>query len=187
MALSPAVQAAYGKLWNLVSWAASQRAESGAYQLTSAEVVKLANTAYREAGQALTFAESSAIPALFGMARSQTRAIDNLNAAPPGESIDASMIAQWPTAASPGVQAAQPEYMAKAQFSYTDATGAQQTAWVTITGITEVPLNNDALALRLTGAAISAYTQPQSEGGNYLPAEQMASFGAITQMQFYAV
>jgi hypothetical protein len=97
------------------------------------------------------------------------------------------MIAQWPTAAGLAMQAAQPSYMAKMQFSYTDNTGQQQTAWFTLSGITELPLTSDSLALRMTGAAISAYTAPQSEGGKYLPADQMSGFGAIMSLQLYAI
>lgn len=187
MALAPNVQAAYGKLWTFVQGAAAATTPEGKYAYESPDVISAASAIYREAGQALSFAENSAIPTLFSMARSQARAISALNSAAPGAAIDASMISQWPTAASLGTQAAQPEYMAKAQFTYTSAAGTEETAWITLTGLTQLPASPDALALRLTGAAINAYTTPEQEGGNYLDAELMASFGSITQLQLYTV
>ena len=187
MALTPAEQAAYTKLWNFIQPSAIARAASGAYQYASSVIIGAAAAVAREYGQALSFLEAQGIPGLISLARSQDRAIGSLNSAAPGQAIDASMIATWPTAASLAVQAAQPEYMAKAQFTYVNNLGEQVTSMITVTGITELPMTADALALRMTGAAISAYSTPASEGGKYLPADQMASFGQITQLQLYAV
>jgi hypothetical protein len=187
VALTPNEQAAYSKLWNFVSAVAPDRTDTGSYTYTSSDILSAAASIAREAGQSLSFAESSGIFGLISLARGQANAIDALNSAAPNQAIDASMIAQWPTAADAEVQAVQPSYMAKGQFTYTDALGQQQSAWVTLTGLTGIPVSADALALRLTGAAIQAYTTPESEGGNYLPAEQMSTFGEITSMQLYAV
>lgn len=187
MALTPNEQAAYGKLWNFIQAVAPARSDTGGYAYQSSDILSAAAQLAREAGQALSFAEAQGVFGLVSLARSQATAIDALNSAAPGQAIDASMIARWPTAASLEVQAAQPQYMAKAQFTYTNNLGDQATSWITLTGMTELPMSADALALRLTGAAISAYSQPASEGGKYLPADQMASFGAITQVQLFAV
>lgn len=187
MALTTQEQAAYGKLWNLIAALAPRRSESGGYEWSSGLILRAANQQAREFGQPLTFQENTAALKLISMARSMDRAAGNLTAAAPDTAIDSSMIADWPTAAGPAVQAAAPAYMAKAQFTYTDTLGQQQTAWITVTGITQLPDTAGALALRLTGAAIQAYTTPSQEGGNYLEAEMMSEFGSITSMQLYAV
>ena len=187
MALSAAIEAAYSKLWNFIQSVAPVRSATGAYAYQSSDIWSAASQIAREAGQSLTALENRGVPGLISLARSQANAIDALNSAPPGAAIDASMIATWPTAASLDVQAAQPQFMAKAQFTYTNNVGEQVQSWITVTNITELPQSADALALRLTGAAISAFTAPQSEGGKYLPADQMASFVSLNQFQLYAV
>src|SRR6266702_3145033 len=87
----------------------------------------------------------------------------------------------------PHIQAAQPRYDVKAQFTYTAATGFEQVSWVTLSGVTQLPETTGLLGLRMQGAAIKAYTTPEGEGGAYLDAELMAEFGSILQMQIFAV
>jgi len=187
VALTPNEQAAYSKLWNFIQPVATARSESGSYVHPSSDILSAATNLAREAGQALSTAERRGVFGLVSLARRQAGAIDALNSAGPGQAIDSTMIAAWPTAASLDVQAAQPQYMARAQFTYTNNVGDVATSWITLSGITELPMTADALALRLTGAAISSYSRPASEGGKYLPAEQMASFGGIIQLQLYTV
>ena len=189
MALTPAEQAAYRKLWNFIQPSAIARAASGAYQYASSAIISAASAVAREYGQALSFLEAQGIPGLISLARSQDRAIGSLNSAAPGQAIDASMIATWPTAASLAVQAAQPEYFARAQYTYTNAVGMQDTAWIQLRGITQLPSSADSLALALTGAAISARNEVQPGTPGLLDAEKMASFGEIIPgtMQLWAM
>lgn len=185
MALTPGEQAAYGKLWNFVQAVAPARSDTGGYAYQSSDILSAAATLAREAGQALSFTEAQGVFGLVSLARSQANAVSALNSAEPGQAIDTSMIATWPTAASLETQAAQPQYYARAEFTYTNNMGDETSAWISVSGINSLPATADALALRLTGAAISAYAKPEDEGGKYLAADQMASFGAITQMQLY--
>lgn len=188
MPLSATAQAAYSKLWQFVQEAASVKTDSGQYAYTSRDVVQAANAIYKEAGQALTFAESAGIPGLFSMARAQYRSADALFTADAMTSIDASMIAEWPTAAPLAVQAAQPQYMAKGEFTYTNAIGEVTTGWVTITGITQLPTTVGNLRLRLQGKAISSYSTPPDQNGTpKTDAEVMTAFGSFTSIQLYAV
>lgn len=188
MALDPSVLQAYRNLWQLVQQAAAARDEQGAYLYRSTDVVAAASQLARDAGQALSFAEASAIPSLFALARGNARAGDALATADLTAGIDASMIGEWPTAPAAGIQAAQPLYMAKASFSYVNALGEQQQGWVTLTGITQLPTSVGNLQLRLQGAALSSYTRSQSEGGTpRTDAEVMTEFGQFTSIQLYAV
>lgn len=188
MALDPTVMQAYRQVWALVQQAAAATDAQGAYLYRSTDVVAAASQLARDAGAALSFAEASAIPGLFGLARGNARAADALTTADLTAGIDASMVGEWPTAAPLGVQAAQPKYMAKAQFTYTNALGEQNTGWVTITGITQLPTSVGNLQLRLQGAAMSAYTVTPSEGGTpKTDAEVMTAFGDFTSIQLYAV
>ena len=188
MPLSAAAAAVYGKLWSFVQAAASIKTDQGTYAYTSNDVVQAANAIYKEAGQALTFAESTGIPGLFSMARAQQRSADALFTADAMSSIDASMISEWPTAAPLSVQAVQPEYMAKAEFTYTNAIGEQTTGWITLTGITQLPTTVGNLQLRLQGLAISSYSTPPDQNGTpKTDAEVMTAFGSFTQIQLYAV
>jgi len=98
------------------------------------------------------------------------------------------MISQWPTAAPLSIQSVQPEYTAKAQFTYTNMIGEISTGWVTLTGISQLPPTVGNLQLRLQGAAMQSYTQTPDEGGTpKTDAEVMAEFGEFTDLQLYAV
>lgn len=186
MPLSDIAAAAYSKLWAFVADAAGTKTDSGAYAYTSTDVVSAAAQIYREAGQALTFAETSAIPGLFSMARSQFRSADALFAADNRATITSSMIGEWPTAPSLAVQAAQPMYMAKAQFTYTNALGVESTGWISVTGITQLPTSAGGLRLMLQGKAMQAYATPPGSGGTpTTDAEVMTEWGAFTQIQLY--
>jgi hypothetical protein len=97
------------------------------------------------------------------------------------------MVGEWPTAPSLDIQAAQPVYMAKAQFDYINALGETQSGWVTITGINQLPSTVGNLQLRLQGVALSQYTQTKSQGGTPLTdAEVMTEFSGFTSIQLYA-
>lgn len=188
MPLPPRVQAVYGRFWALAQDFAAAVDSAGRYLFGSQDLVSAAAALQREAGSALSFAEASGLPGLFGAARSIDRAAGALNSAGPGTTIDASMIAEWPTAAGLAVQAAQPQYMVKAQISYTDLLGGEQQRWITLSGLTQLPATTDLLSLRVQGSAIQAYTTPPSEGGKYpLPGEMMSAFGEVLSMQIYAV
>lgn len=188
MAMPPAVQSVYGRFWALAQDFAAARDETGAYAVQSPDFISAAAQLAREAGQALSFAETSGLPGLFSAARQIASATTSLNAAEPGTSIDSSMIAPWPTAASLATQAAQPQYMIKAEISYTDELGIDQQRWITLSGLTQLPTTTSHLALRVQGAAISALTTPPSEGGKYpLPGEMMSDFGEVLQMQIFTV
>lgn len=188
MPLSPQLQDAYRNAWGLIQYAATQRDESGAYTYRSSDVVSAAAELAREAGQSLSFGYFSAITTLFGMARGNANAANALTSADLLSSIDASMIGAWPTAAPLDVQAAQPSYMAKAEFSYVNALGDQSTGWVTLTGMTQLPSTVNGLQLRLQGAALTAYSQTPSEGGSpTTDAEVMTAFGDFLSIQLYAV
>lgn len=188
MAIAAALVDAYRNLWGLIQQAAGAKDDSGAYAYRSSDVVAAASQLAAESGAALSFAEASAIPSLFSLARSNARAGDNLTGADASVGIDASMVGEWPTAASLAVQAAQPVYMAKASFDYVNALGETQSGWVTMTGITQLPTTVGNLQLRLQGAALSSYTATKSEGGTPLTdAEVMTEFGDFTSIQLYAV
>lgn len=188
MALDPSVLSAYRQTWALVQQAAAAKDDQGAYLYRSTDVVAAASQLAREAGSALSFAEAAAIPGLFALARGNARAGDALMTADLTAAIDASMIGTWPTAAPLGVQAAQPSYLAKASFTYTNALGETQTGWVTVTGITQLPASAGTLQLRLQGAALSAYTRSTAEGGTpRTDAEVMTAFGDFTSLNVYVV
>jgi len=185
--LPPEAEKAYGQWWQLAYSAATSKDDTGRYQFTVTDLVSAAARIARDAGEAISFATSAALGQLFGVARRSGRAIDALAGAGPDQAIDSSMIAEWPTAAGPNIQAAQPRYDVKAQFTYTAATGFEQVSWVTLSGVTQLPETTGLLGLRMQGAAIKAYTTPEGEGGAYLDAELMAEFGSILQMQIFAV
>ena len=185
MALTPAELAAYQKLSSYILAVAPQRTETGRYAYQSSQILREASLLAEYYDQPLTFTEAQGVFGLISRARSNAVAADALNAAVPGQAIDASMIGQWYTAASLEVQAAQPQYFARAQISFTNAVGEQVTTWFQVKGITELPSSADALALRLTGLAIKAYTTPVSEGGKYEPAQMMTGEPENTQMPMY--
>jgi hypothetical protein len=187
MALAGVLVDVYRSLWGLIQQAAQAKTDQGAYAFRSTDVVAAASQLAREAGSALTFAEAGAIPGLFSLARSNARAADALATADLTLGIDASMVGEWPTAPSLAVQAAQPSYMAKAQFDYINALGETQTGWVTITGITQLPSTVGNLQLRLQGAALSSYTATKADGGTPLTdAEVMTQFMDFTSIQLFA-
>lgn len=188
MALPPELQDAYRNAWSLVQYAATQRDQSGAYAYSVTDVISAAAQLARDAGQTLSFSYFSALGRLFGTARGNANSATALTNADLSSPIDASMIGEWPTAASLAVQAAQPAYMAKAQFSYVNALGDNATGWVTLTDMTRLPQTVNALQLQLQGAALTAYSRTPAEGGSpTTDAEVMTAFGEFISVQLYAV
>lgn len=182
------LQDTYRQFWSFAQAAASAKDEAGNYQYRSTDLVSAVSAALSAQGQSASFQTNSQLVTLFGMARVSDRANTNLFNASPDQVIDSGMFSNWPTAAPVSVQDAQPEYMARASFTYTNQIGEISTGWVTLTGITQLPPTQGNLALRLQGAAMQAYTQTPDEGGTpKTDAEVMASFGQFTDLQLYAV
>ena len=188
MALPPELQDTYRQWWGLAQYAAQAKTEDGGYQFTVADVQAAASQIAAESGQSRTFTEATQLSTLFGMARAADRAITTLTGASPTDTIASGMVATWPTAAPAFISDVQPEYMAKASFTYTNAIGEQSQGWITITGITQLPPTVGNLQLRLQGAAQSHYAQTPDEGGTpKTDAEVMTEFGEFTSVQLYAV
>lgn len=188
MPLPPELVDTYRGYWQLVQQAAMTRADDGSYAYTSSDTLAAAAALARAAGQSLPFQAGSQITQLFSVARGNANAADQLMTAAADASITGRMIGTWPTSAPPDVQAAQPEYMAKAQFTYTNMVGEQSTGWVTMTGITQLPPSTGNLALRMQGIAQQQYAMTPEEGGTpKTDAEVMAEFGEFTDLQLYAV
>jgi len=186
--LTPELQDTYRAWWQLVQYAAQAKEADGGYAYTVADVQTAASQILAEAGQPRPFSLGPQLSSLFGMARAADRAITTLSAAGPGDSITSRMVAIWPTAAPEFISDVQPEYMAKASFSYTNMLGEESQGWITITGITQLPPTVGNLRLRLQGAAQSAYAQTPEEGGTPTnDAEVMAEFGEFNSIQLFAV
>ncbi len=188
MPLPPEAEKAYGQWWQLAYHAATSQDDTGRYQFAVTDLIAAAAQIARDAGEAISFATAAALGQLFGVARRSGRAIGALAGAGPDQAIDSSMIAEWPTAAAPGIQAAQPRYNLKFQVSYTDLVGIPQSRWFTLAGITQLPNLVSGLSLRAQGAAIRLLTAPVDEGGTPTPpGERMSEFGAVDAMQLFAV
>lgn len=188
MAIPPELQETYRSWWQLVTHAAEAKSPDGGYAYTVADVQAAASQILAEAGQRQTFAQATQISTLFGMARSNDRAIVNLTTAAPDTSINTSMVATWPTAAPEFIADVQPQFMAKASFTYTNVLGEQSEGWISLTGISQMPPTVANLQLRLQGAAQSAYAQSPEEGGTpRTDAEVMSEFGDFTSVQLFAV
>ena len=188
MPIPPELQDVYRQFWSITQAAAMAKDDAGGYIYRSNELITAVSEALAAQGQTASFQTYSQLPALFAMARASDRANTNLFSAGAESEITSSMVSQWPTAAPVSVQDAQPEYMAKAQFTYTNQIGEISTGWVTLTGITQLPPSVGNLSLRLQGAAMQNYTQTPDEGGTpKTDAEVMAEFGEFTELQLYAV
>lgn len=178
----------YRTYYAFAQQAAQARTHEGQYAYTSAHLVSAVNEVLRSSGRAGSFQLNQQLTTLFGIARKADVANQALMQAPLGSPITADMSTNWPTAASTTTQQAQPEYYAKAQFTYTNALGEQSTGWISVTGITAVPQSKAALVNRLQGAAMVAYSTAPEEGGTpKTDAEVMMEFGDFLDMQFYAV
>lgn len=187
MALDPFLQSVYSEAWSLVQQAAAINPETGRSAYTPMDVQQAAGELFARASGAEAFAYRQALGVLYGMASQSAHAAQRLTSADLGAGIDASMISAWPTAAPLTTQAAQPAYMAKLGFTYVTVTGETAQAFVTVTGITELPATVGTLQGMLTGAALTAYTTPESQGGNYLPGQMLSQFGEVTSMQLFTV
>lgn len=188
MALPPEFQSAYQQYWAFAQQAASALSEDGGYAYTSSTLIAAVNQIARETGTSLPFQINSQLTSLFSLARGNARAADTLTAASGNTIVNTGMVGEWPTIASPEVFGAQPTYMAKASFTYTNAIGETSTGWVTLTNMTQLPPTAGNLRLRLQGAAQSAYSRTPQEGGTPgTDAEVMTEFGDFTSIQLYAV
>ena len=178
----------YRQYWSFAQSAASTKNDDGSYAFRSTDLVAAVSSALGAQGQSASFQTNSQLVTLFGMARVSDRANTILQGATPDQAIGGDMFSNWPTAAPVSVQDAQPEYMARAQFTYTNQIGEISTGWVTITGMNQLPPSVGNLQLRLQGAAMQAYSQTPDEGGTpKTDAEVMASFNEFTDLQLYAV
>lgn len=186
MALSEYMQSVYAEAWPLVQDAARTNPDTGRAMYTATDVAAVARQLSARAQGAGAFAYRSALSSLYGLARRGYRAADVLTAASLTQTIDASMIGEWPTAAPLTTEAAQPKYMARMQFTFTNQLGEQSTAWMTLSGITQQPITRGDLQTQLIRKATDAYTTPEDEGGKYLRGEQMAQFGAVLQLQLWS-
>lgn len=188
MPLPPELTDTYRQYWAFAQAAASAKNLDDSYSYQASDLVAAVSAAVRAEGGSVSFQTSSQLFSLFGMARASDRANTNLFNAEAGQSITGSMISEWPTAASVSVQDVQPEFMARAQFTYTNQIGEISTGWVTLTGISQLPPSVGNLQLRLQGAAMQAYSRTPDEGGTpKTDAEVMAEFGEFTDLQLYAV
>lgn len=187
MALDPFTQSVYAEAWSLVQQAAAINPATGRASYTAADVQAAAGDLFARASGAEAFAYRQALANLYGMATAGARAAQALTTADLGASIDSSMIAEWPTAAPLTVQDAVPAYMAKLGFDYVTVTGETASAFVTITGITQLPATVGTLQGMLIGSALTAFTTPESQGGNYLPGQMLSQFGQVTSMQLFTV
>jgi hypothetical protein len=187
MALDPFAQSVYSEAWSLVQQAAAINPDTGRASYTAADVQAAAGDLFARASGAEAFAYRSALASLYGIATQGARAAQALTTADLGAGIDSSMVGQWPTAASLTSQNLVPAYMAKLGFTYTTVTGETAEAFVTVTGITQLPGTVGTLQGMLIGTALTAYTTPESQGGNYLPGQMLSQFGQVTSMQLFAV
>jgi len=188
MPLPPELQDTYRTYWAFAQQAAMTRNPDGSYAYTVTDLISAAAAAAQATGQPFTFTTSSQLSTLFGLARVASRASDELQAADTSAPITTSMWTDWPTAAPISVQDVQPEFMARAQFSYTNAIGEQSTGWVTITGMTQTPQTQGQLLNLLQGAAMTSYSTSPDEGGSPTSdAEVMQEFGEFTDVQLFAV
>lgn len=188
MALPPEMLQTYRDWWQLVQDAATKVAEDGSYAYNSQVLISTANQIARDAGTSLSPAVNRQLTTLFSLARGNQVAATNLTTANPATSITSAMVGEWPTVAEPAVFNAQPMYLAKAQFTYTNMLGEQQAGWISITGITQLPTSTGNLANRLQGAAMSQYSKSAEEGGTpKTDAEMLAEFGEFTEIQLYAI
>jgi len=188
MPIPPELTDTYRQYWAFAQAAARAKDEQGGYQFRSTDLVAAVSAALSAQGESASFQTNSQLVTLFGLARASDRANVNLFNATAEQSIESGMISQWPTAAPLSIQSVQPEYTAKAQFTYTNMIGEISTGWVTLTGISQLPPTVGNLQLRLQGAAMQSYTQTPDEGGTpKTDAEVMAEFGEFTDLQLYAV
>lgn len=188
MALPPELQDTYRAWWQLVQHAAQAKTEDGGYAYTVADVQAAASAILAETGQPRPFSLGPQLSTLFGMARGNDRAFGELGQAAPGASIESRMVGVWPTAAPEFVADVQPEYLARASFTYTNTIGEQSTGWISLTGITQLPPTVGNLQLRLQGAAMAAYSVSPEEGGTpKTDAEVMTEFGEFTSVQLFGV
>lgn len=188
MPLPPELADTYRNYWAFAQQAAQAKNPDGSYAYTTTDLVSAVAEALAATGESVSFQTASQLGSLFGIARTASRANDALMAAEPDSPITSDMFTAWPTAAPVGVQDAQPEFFARAQFTYTNALGEQSAGWVSITGLTQIPPSQANLLNRLQGAAMTAYSVAPDEGGSPTSdAEVMQAFGDFTDVQLYAV
>lgn len=167
---------------------ANDLTDTGAYAYRQTDLVSVVYQVAEDNDIELPSNTPNQLFQLFSIARGNARASDDLTAADPSALITGNMVGNWPTAAPDAVQDAQPLYMAKAQFSYTNAIGEQSIGWVTINNMTAVPPTAGNLANRLQGVAQQQYSMTPHEGGSpKTDAEVMTDFGDILSMHIYAV
>lgn len=188
MPLPPELSDTYRTFWAFAQQAAQTKNPDGSYAYTTTDLVSAVAGALSGSGQAMTFETGSQLGTLFGIARAADQANSNLFNADPGSAITSDMLSAWPTAASIGVQDAQPEYFARASFTYLNALGETSQGWVSLTGLTQLPPSQANLLNRLQGAAMTSYSVAPDEGGSPTSdAEVMQAFGEFTDVQLYAV
>jgi len=131
MQLPAQAQQVYKDWWQLVSYAAAQRDESGSYSYLTTDLTQAAAAIARAEGRTLAFSDFTGLAQLFGIARSMEHSADSLNQAPDSARITAAMISDSPWSRSLDVRNAAPTYQLRTEITYRAPDGSIITTYAT--------------------------------------------------------
>lgn len=127
----------YQTWWTFANNLANARNDDGSYAVTIAQAQAIAGQVYPDFEQTAAPYNPVGLSQLFAVARRIGNAGNALSAAAGSAPIDDSMVALAPWARPPAERAASPKWQARAEITYTDAEGVQQTG-TTVVEISQI-------------------------------------------------
>lgn len=178
MDLPPAADAMYKTWWSFVSYAASTISTETGRVFSAAETQEAASDISRTVGGAYAGYNPIGLSQLYGVARSIARATDALTAADDASPIGADMVAEPPWSRSVAEQAALSLWQARAQITYTDASGATLNGFQTIQFTQVLPSSVGSLRAQVALRAQDMLSTPPT--GRSPKTGTLVSVGNIT-------
>jgi hypothetical protein len=152
--LPPAAQAMYSTWWSFALQAATSRDEGGAYKYDVATFQSAASMIRQDVGGDYLNYNAPGLSQLFSAGRQIGNAQGALAAAAPGDALTSDMVGQAPWQRSDADQLAMPAWQVRAEVTYTDEAGVEQSGTFTVQVSQVLPSTVGSLqaqmALRIT-------------------------------------
>lgn len=181
MDLPPAASAMYKSWWSFVNYAASQVDDQGRYSFGPTDVSSAASEISRTVGGPYASYNPIGVSQLFSVARTIANSSAALNAADASSPITAGMVAEAPWSRSAAEQTALPMFQVRAEVTYLDQAGVQNTGFYTIQIPQVLPSTVGSLQAQMTLRVQDMLAAP--EGTGTPRTGQFVAIGPMTLLQ----
>lgn len=178
MDLPPAAAALYKTWWSFANYAAAQRTATGQYAFSVTDMSAAASEINRTVYGGQGGYNPIGLSQLYSIARRITNSSAALGAAPDSSPITGAMVAEAPWSRSAAEQGTLPMWQVRAEITYLDPAGGQQTGIATVTVPQVLPSSVGSLKAQLDLRIADQLASPPGTGTPR--AGTLLSVGSIT-------